>query len=117
MLCCLPASPSRPGCWDSISGWDHLIVPAALEFLAREIVNSTVYPGANRGMQANPVAGAVEIIVDPRLDAVSTTRWYLMADPQSRDTIKLAYLNGNAELNVTDVTIGVKSGGHVIKES
>lgn len=73
----------------------YLIVPAALEFVAREIVNSAVYPGTNRGMQANPVAGSVEIIVDPRLDAVSTTRWYLMADPNQRDTIKLAYLNGN----------------------
>ena len=75
----------------------YLIVPAALEFKAREIVNSTVYPGTNRGMQANPVAGSVEIIVDPRLDAVSTTRWYLMADPATRDTIMLAYLDGNSE--------------------
>lgn len=73
----------------------YLIVPAALEFKAREIVNSTVYPGTNRGMQANPVAGSVEIIVDPRLDAVSTTAWYLMADPAVRDTIMLAYLDGN----------------------
>lgn len=75
----------------------YLIVPAALEMKAREIVNSTVYPGTNRGMQANPVAGSVEIIVDPRLDAVSTTAWYLMADPNVRDTIMLAYLDGADE--------------------
>lgn len=75
----------------------YLIVPAALEVAANEIVNSAVYPGANRGMQANPVARAVEIIVDPRLDAVSTTAWYLMADPASSDTIRLAYLDGVEE--------------------
>lgn len=75
----------------------YLVVPAALEFIAREIVNSAVYPATNRGMQANPVANAVEIIVEPRLDLNSTTAWYLVADPALNDVVMLGYLDGNEE--------------------
>jgi ATP-dependent protease ClpP protease subunit len=76
-------------------GPKYLIVPAALEITARQLINSTVDPGASRGHAVNPVANFAELIVDARLDANSTTAWYLVADPNAYDTIEVAYLDGN----------------------
>lgn len=73
----------------------YLIVPAALEMTARQLINSTVDPGASRGHAINPVANFAELIVDARLDANSTTAWYLAADPNAFDTIEVAFLDGN----------------------
>jgi hypothetical protein len=42
------------------------------------------------------VRGAAEIIVDARLDADSTTAWYLLANPSIFDTIEVGYLDGVA---------------------
>lgn len=73
----------------------YLIVPAALEATARQIITSTVDPTLTRGMAINPVNGMATIIIDARLDAASTTAWYMAADPSSYDTIEVAYLDGN----------------------
>lgn len=35
------------------------------------------------------------MIADPRLDADSSTKWYMAADPAQHDTIELAFLDGN----------------------
>ena len=73
----------------------YLLVPAALEMVAKQLMASAVDPTATKGMAMNPVAGAAEVIVDARLDAVSTTAWYLIADPNAFDGIEVAYLDGN----------------------
>ena len=72
-----------------------LLVPAALEMTARQVIGSAVDPTTSKGMAMNPVNGMAEIIVDARLDAASATAWYLAADPSSYDTIEVAYLDGN----------------------
>jgi ATP-dependent protease ClpP protease subunit len=72
----------------------YMIVPAALEVVSRQLLDSQFEPTNNRGMVSNPVAGMAELIVDARLDLVSTTAWYLAADPNAFDTIEVGYLDG-----------------------
>ena len=67
----------------------YLIVPAALETTAEKLI-ATITPA--QVADVNPFAGKLEPVVDPRLDAVSTTAWYLSADPDLFDTIEYAYL-------------------------
>lgn len=73
----------------------YLIVPAALETAANQLINSTVDPTANKGHASNPVGGMAQVVVDGRLDAASTSAWYLAADADAYDTIEVAYLDGN----------------------
>lgn len=70
-----------------------LIVPAALEVAALELMNSTSVPGASNEA-ANPYAGMAQVIVEGRLDDASATKYYAAADPNAYDTIEVAYLNG-----------------------
>jgi ATP-dependent protease ClpP protease subunit len=72
----------------------YLLVPAALEGLAGQLIRSSSDPAqANAGV-ANPAANMAEVLADARLDAASTTAWYLTADAGMYDTIEVAYLNG-----------------------
>jgi hypothetical protein len=73
----------------------YLIVPAALEMTTKQIINSAVDPTTGKGHAINPVNNMAEIIVDARLDAASTTAWYLAADPNAFDTVEVAFLDGN----------------------
>jgi phage major head subunit gpT-like protein len=73
----------------------YLIVPAALEMVAKQTIMSTVDPAANKGHAINPVNNSAEIVIDARLDSASATAWYMAADGQSFDTIEVAYLDGN----------------------
>lgn len=72
----------------------YMLVPAALELASAQLLNSTVDPTASKGHASNPVNGMAELVVDGRLDAASTTAWYLAADPNAFDTIEVAYLDG-----------------------
>lgn len=72
----------------------YLIVPAALESTARELMTSVSKLGQSNPAIKNPVAGMAEIIVEPRLDAASTTAWYLAGDPNVYDTVEVSYLDG-----------------------
>jgi len=71
-----------------------MIVPAALEAKAAQVLNSTAVPGtgSNSGI-ANPVHNMGQLIVEPRLDKADTGKWYL-ASAQGTDTIEVAYLDG-----------------------
>lgn len=71
-----------------------LAVPAALETTASQLIVPT-------GLAATAVTGVIPDwirslvpIVEPRLDANSTTAWYLFADPAQIDTIEYCYLEG-----------------------
>lgn len=66
----------------------YLLVPAALEFEARQLMQATMINNTSNIMQ-----GALQIIVDPRLDASSGTTFYVIAS-NMYDTIEVAYLNG-----------------------
>jgi hypothetical protein len=71
----------------------YLVVPAALETTAEQLV-TTVQP--RNSSDVNPFGGKLQLIVDPRLDAVSSTAWYLSADPAMIDTIEYSYLDSAA---------------------
>ncbi len=71
------------------------LIPVALEDTARVLMNSETDPAKTNSRVPNPVRGAAEIVTDARLDAASTTAWYLTADPNMFDTIEVAYLDGN----------------------
>jgi hypothetical protein len=66
-----------------------LVVPAALETTGEQLL-TTIQPTV--ATDVNPFAGKLELVVDPRLDAVSTTAWYLATDPAKVDGIEYSYL-------------------------
>ena len=74
-----------------------LVVPAALESSAEKYLAS-IYPA--QAANVNPFAGKLTLIVDPRLDAKSATRWYIAADPVLFPSIEYAYLAGNEGVQV-----------------
>lgn len=67
----------------------YLLVPAALEAVALQYVTQ-ITPAQSSNV--NPFAGQLEVVVDPRLDAISATAWYLAADSGTIDTVEYAYL-------------------------
>lgn len=69
----------------------YLVVPAALEVVARQNV-ATI--NATKSSDVNPFTADLEPVVDPRLDAHSATAWYLAADPSAIDTIEYSFLDG-----------------------
>lgn len=69
----------------------YLVVPAAQETVAENYL-AGLYPA--QASNVNPFSGALSLVVDPRLDAKSTTRWYTFADPGVLPVIEYAYLAG-----------------------
>lgn len=69
----------------------YLIVPAALETTAQKLLTAIQ---ATKSSDVNPFGGALELVVEPRLDATSAVAWYLAASPALIDTIEYAYLEG-----------------------
>lgn len=72
----------------------YLLVPATKETVAKKYLATEIRPGA--ASDVNPFAGELDLIVEPRLDAVSTTAWFVIADPAQIDIIELAYLQGQS---------------------
>jgi hypothetical protein len=72
----------------------YIAAPAALETTVRQLVLSVAEPAAtyNAGVY-NPNAYLVPVI-EPLLDASSTTAWYLFADPVRIDTVEVSFLQG-----------------------
>ena len=73
----------------------YLIVPAALETKAEELIYGTVQPGKSNDIETPPFVRALEIVVDARLDADSETAWYLAADYNQIETVVVAHLEGH----------------------
>ena len=88
-----------------------LIVPAALETTAEQLLTQ-ITPAAIADV--NPFSGKLELIVEPRLDAVSATAWYLAADPNLIDTIEYSYLDGEPGPQMT-IEQGFEIDGTSIK--
>lgn len=91
-----------------------LLVPTLQEAFADQIINSTSVPGtdANSGIK-NPVKGMAAIVAEPRLDDADENAWYLAA-AKGRDTIEVAYLDGNAAPTV-ESTSGFTIDGVTMK--
>jgi hypothetical protein len=70
-----------------------LIVPPEKEGLANKYTSAQFV--AAKASDINPNYNtSLQVIVEPRLSANSTTAWYLAANPSAIDTIEYAYLNG-----------------------
>lgn len=72
----------------------YIVGPSALRTTIMQLINSTADPAAsgNSGI-FNPARGLV-VVIEPRLDANSTTAWYLFASPTQIDTIEVTFLQG-----------------------
>lgn len=96
----------------------YLIVPPELEFIARQLINSSSLQHVGAATAAdknnptyNPFQGAYEIIVEPRLSnttysGASATAWYLACDPAVCDTLEVDYLNGQRTPTINQVGNG-----------
>ncbi len=80
-----------------------LVVPAALEATAYQIINSIADPsvggdttGSSGVANIYGPSGArnLTVVVDPLLDGNSTTKWYLAAQNSMVDTVELSFLSG-----------------------
>lgn len=71
----------------------HLLVPAAIETVAEQLIGSIVDPAKNNATP-NPFANKLQITAEPRLDANSVTAWYCTADTAVVDTVEVAFLEG-----------------------
>lgn len=70
-----------------------LIVPAALELKAEQLVAQNLVPAQSGNVVPQSIR-TLTPISEPRLDAASETAWYLAASPNQIDTIEYAYLEG-----------------------
>jgi hypothetical protein len=70
----------------------YLVVPSTLETTAEQLVNS-IYDPANANNAFNPTRSLTPV-VEPILDAASTTAWYLFASPTRIETVEVTFLAG-----------------------
>ncbi len=71
-----------------------LIVPAALETVADQLLAALVDPSKSNATDNPAWVRGLQLVVEPRLDAHSATAWYLAASWQQVDTVEMAHLNG-----------------------
>lgn len=67
----------------------YLLVPAAQETAAEKYL-AGIYP--SQAQDVNPFSQRLELLVEPLLDAASSTRWYLAADPAIAPVLEFALL-------------------------
>lgn len=77
-------------------GPKFLIVPAAIETAAEQLLVSITDPASSNANVRNPFTGKLQLVCDAELDAISTTAWYLAAQAGLVDTIEVTYLNGQS---------------------
>lgn len=73
-----------------------LIVPAAMETAAEQLLASLVDPSKSNDTTNPEFIRGLTLVVDSRLDAVDEQDCYLAASPSQVDTITRAYLSGAA---------------------
>lgn len=71
-----------------------LVVPATEETTAKQLVRSVADPADDKSSVVYNPGRELELIVEPLLDANSTTAYYLFADPRRIDTIEVTFLQG-----------------------
>lgn len=70
----------------------YIVGPGALDTTIMQLVRST-YDPADANMKFNTASQLVPVI-EPLLDAASTTAWYLFADPVRIDTVEVSFMQG-----------------------
>ncbi|MEO5330532.1 MAG: hypothetical protein H7839_00800, partial [Magnetococcus sp. YQC-5] len=90
-----------------------IIVPAAMEVNAEQLLSGVLLPAKTIDVVPQSLR-TLQPIAEPRLDAVSTTAWYLMAASGLIDTIEYAYLDGNSGVYIEN-RVGFDVDGVEIK--
>lgn len=72
-----------------------LVVPAALETVAEQLLASLADPAGVNQQTFNPFAHKLRLIVEPRLDADSATRYYLITQAEVFNWFDRVHLEGN----------------------
>jgi hypothetical protein len=91
---------------------NFLIVPVALEQDAYQLTSANYVPAKQSDTNEFRAGGrtAVEPIVEPVLDGVSSTQWYLASNNSQVDTVEFCYLDG-AEGPVIESQTGFETDG------
>ena len=90
-----------------------LIVPAALEMTAEQMVAQNLMPTKSTDVVPQSVR-TLSVIPEARLDNASETAWYLAANPSQIDTIEYAYLEGQTGVYI-ETRVGFDVDGVEIK--
>lgn len=77
----------------------YLIVPAALETLAEQLIASLVDPTKSNETPNLKFIRSLILVVDARLDANSTTAWYLASDFGQTETVVQLFLAGQERMS------------------
>jgi len=76
-----------------------VLAPAALETVFEQLLSSLFDPfpatGTSDSAARNPFANRLDLIIDPRLDADSTTRWYVVTNPNIFNWAYRVFLDDN----------------------
>lgn len=72
----------------------YIAIPSALETTVAQLLTSIADPAASQSGVANIFRGSLIPVIEPRLDADSTTAWYLFASPSRIDTAEVTFLQG-----------------------
>jgi hypothetical protein len=90
----------------------YLIVPAALEQTAYQLTSSNYVPAKQADVNEFRTGGrtSLEPIIEPVLDGISATNWYLASNSGQVDTVEYCYLDG-AEGPVIETDVGFEVDG------
>jgi hypothetical protein len=72
----------------------YIVAPVAKEAIVMQLTLSAYDPATSTFMVFNPASQLIPVI-EPLLDASSTTAWYLFADPSQIDTVEVTFLQGH----------------------
>lgn len=72
----------------------NLLVPTAIETVAEQLVASLVDPSKSNATPNLNFIRNLTVVSEPRLDANSSTAWYLTASPSQIDTVEVLFLEG-----------------------
>ncbi|MFZ6819844.1 prohead protease/major capsid protein fusion protein [Undibacterium sp. Ji22W] len=89
-----------------------LLAPAALETTAAQYTSNAYTP--TKSADQNVFQGLLEPVIESRLDAASTTAWYLIGDAGACDTVEYCYLDGEEGL-FTEQSVDFDSDGLKVK--
>lgn len=79
-----------------------LVVPAAQETAARQIVQTQLWPATAANAPIEWMLNLVPV-VEPLLDDTATTTYYLAASPNEVDTIRVEFLNGRETPSIMQI--------------
>ena len=85
-----------------------VLAPAALETVLEQLLSSLFDPfpatGTSDSAARNPFANRLDLIIDPRLDDDSATRWYLITNPEVFNWFDRVHLEGQPAPFVAEQT-------------